>query len=384
MDVILASHLGDPLRRMREAVLLTSFRAHRAEELIQELTKKTKGRALRLKSPTSAIPEEEEEEEEEEVRPFWQLSMNEIQITGEELGKGRWSVVRVAIYHGTRVAARCLYNQINSEENRKIFNECLDVAAKLRHPNLVPFIGAVLDREPIIITELMPSSLRLLLEKDALNYYQLTDIATDVAKALEFLHSISPNPVVHGELTGSSVLLEERKGLRWRAKLSDFMTVKYFHQLVSSVTPTGSAEDVFSPVAKEHPSLEYKRRSRSASPFDAVKQRTSPDRWSGTPSGRERPFMGTFMRKSSTAAAPEPMDPGKLSPKRDVYSFGVLLVEMSTRTAVLEVSLQYLIESIRWPQVTALVRRCLAVDPDDRPTMDNVLSSVMKLALSKP
>ena len=70
VDVILASHLGDPLRRMRETVLLTSFRAHRAEELIQELSKKARGKGLRLQSPTSAIPEEEEEEEEKEVRPF--------------------------------------------------------------------------------------------------------------------------------------------------------------------------------------------------------------------------------------------------------------------------------------------------------------------------
>ena len=33
------------------------------------------------------------------------------------------------------------------------------MAARIRHPNLVQFIGATLDREPIILTELMSTSL---------------------------------------------------------------------------------------------------------------------------------------------------------------------------------------------------------------------------------
>ena len=217
----------------------------------------------------------------------------------------------------------------------------------------------------------MPCNLQSVLEKKALTYYQLVDVALGVSKGLEYLHSTKPEPVIHGELTGTSVLLEGSKGPRLKAKLSDYMTAKYFHHLISSMTPSSSIDNV-SVYSGEHPSQEYKphHRSRSASPFDVGKPRASP----------ERPH---FRRKSSNVSN-VPLDAGVFSTKRDIYLFGILLVEMATRTAVLEVSLQYLIESIAWPQVTALVRKCLNHEPDLRPDINSVLSQVMQLASSKP
>lgn len=375
IDTLSMDQLGDPMHRLRETVLLTRFCAQRAEELIQEMTKKIEGKVSTPKPKAqSSLIQEVVTEQVEEKRPFWQKSINEIQMTYQEIGRGRFSVVKVAIYHETRVAARCLFNNIVSEENRKVFAECLEMAAQLRHPNLVSFMGAILDREPVIITELMPCNLRSVLEKSPLTYYQLVDVAMGVAKALEYLHTIKPEPVIHGELTGTNVLLEGSSGPRLRPKLSDYMTAKYFHHLMSTITPTSSIEDVFSP-SREHPSQEYKprRRSRSGSPFDLKKPRISPD--------RSTRLSAQISRKMSTTIS---LDVGIFSTQRDVYLFAILLVEMATRTAVLEVSLQYLIESIAWPQVTALVKKCLAHEPDQRPAMNSVLSEVMQLASFKP
>lgn len=406
VNTVSNDQLGHPMQRLQESVILASFRAQRAEDLLREITRKVKQEVVRephprepkqklLSSPVrevvteqklpssiiqEVVTEEEEEEEVEKVElPFWQKSMNEIHITQEEVGRGRFSVVKVATFHGTQVAARCLFSRIASEENRKIFTNCLEMASQLRHPNLVPFMGAILDGEPVIITELMPCNLRSVLERNSLTYYQLVDVATCVAKALEYLHTVKPEPVIHGELTGTSVLLEGNTGPRLKAKLSDYMTAKYFYHLMSSLTPTNSTEDVFS-VSREHPSQEYKvlrrSRSRSGSPLDAEKVRSSPDR-TIRPGGR-------FLRKISSTSSTGPMDVGGFSTKRDVYLFGILLVEMATRTAVLEVSLQYLIESIAWPQVTVLVKKCLVSDPNQRPAMDSVLSQVIELASFKP
>ena len=437
VDAVSVEWLGDPMRRMQEKVLLTSFRVRRAEELIHELSKKIERSVAQIAPPKpkrsplkrailryenkevtreekeevkevkeikeekevikeekEAVKEvkeikedieviEEEEEEKEEVQevkeevkeevklPFWQKSMSEIMMTYEELGRGRFSVVKVGIFHETRVAVRCLNSRIVSEEDRKVFTDCLEKAAQLRHPNLVSFMGAILDREPLIITELMACNLRSVLAKNALTYYQLVDVALGVSKALEYLHSTKPEPVIHGELTGTSVLLEGSKGPRLKAKLSDYMTAKYFHHLMSSITPASSIDNV-SIYSGEHPSQQYKprRRSRSTSPFDVGKPRASP----------ERP---QFRRRSSNVSS-VPLDAGMFSTKRDIYLFGILLVEMATRTAVLEVSLQYLIESIAWPQVTVLVKKCLNHEPDLRPDVNSVLSQVMQLASSKP
>jgi hypothetical protein len=392
VDSVSRENLGNPMRRLRETVLLTSFRAQRAEGLIKGMVKKmatmsvhTPHRKAKSSAPTPEPPLtptpapalEEEKKEEEAKRPFWQKSTDEITMTYEEIGRGRFSVVKVALYHETRVAAKCLFTRIQSEEDHKVVSDCLERAAQLRHPNLVSFMGAILDREPVIITELMACNLRTMLEKSALTYYQLVDVAEGVAKALQYLHSVKPEPVVHGDMTGTSVLLESDRGPRLRAKLSDYITAKYFHHVMTSMTPACSIEDIFAP-SREHPSQEYKprvrrssSRSRSRSPFNVGKPRFSP----------ERPLKPS--RKTSTISG-GPSDAGHFSTKRDVYLFGILLVEMATRTAVLEVSLQYLIESIAWPHVAALVKKCLTQDPQSRPDMTSVLSQVIQLASSKP
>lgn len=388
MSSVSQDTLGDPMQRLRETVLLTSFRVQRAEELLQKMAKKIAvsvpkppPKAQVQKSLLQEVVTEEKEEEVKEVKkPFWQKSADEILMTYEEIGRGRYSVVKVAIYHESRVAAKCLFARTGSEENHKILMDCLEIAAQLRHPNLVSFMGAILDREPIIITELLPRSLRTVLEKSPMTYYQLVDVAEGVSKALEYLHSVKPDPVIHGELTGTSVLIEGESGPRLKAKLCDYMTAKYlYHIMSSSMTPAASIDDVFS-TSKEHPSHEYKllhgRRSRSGSPFDASnKSRNSPER--AMRSG------GQFKRKVSSASSGT-VEMGVFSTKRDVYLFGILLVEMATRTAVLEVSLQYLIESIAWPQVTALVKKCLTREAELRPDMNSVLPLVIQLASVKP
>jgi hypothetical protein len=383
VDTVTREGLGDPVRRLRETVLLTSFRAQRAESLMKTVIKKMSalGGATQQRKGRGSVsvptPEEVVEKKEEEVkRPFWQKVTDEIQMTYEEIGRGRFSVVKVAIFHETRVAARCLYTRIQSEEDRLVFTECLELAAQLRHPNLVLFLGAVLDREPVIITELMRCNLRSVLEKNALTYYQVVDVAEGVSKALQYLHSVKPHPVVHGELASTGVLLEADRGPRMKAKLCDYTTAKYFHHLLASaVTPATSMEDVFAH-SREHPSQEYKSRivrrssshSRSGSPLDAA----------------DRPMRISQFRKTSTVSGSSPFDASTFSTQRDVYLFGILVVEMATRTAVLEVSLQYLIESIAWSQVAGLVKKCLTHDVGARPDMTGVVSHVMQLASSKP
>ena len=389
VDCVTAENLGDPSRRLREAVLLTSYRAQRAETLLRSMFKKVTSLGgvatpqRRARPPPAPTPpeqvlekREQEVEEKKKKKPFWEKSMEEIQMTYEEIGRGRYSVVKVAIFHETKVAARCMFTRPQSEEDRQVLVECLEMAAQLRHPNLVPFMGAILEREPVIITELMACNLRSRLEKASLTYYQLVDVAEGVSKAIQFLHSVKPDPVVHGELTSTGVLIEGERGPRFRAKLSDYITARYFNHLVSSVTPAASVEDVF--IHSRDPSQEHKshivRRStsRSVSPPDAGR-RFSPDR-------SVRPSQA---RKTSTVSGGPP-DSTAFSTKRDVYQFGILLVEMATRTAVLEVSLQYLLESISWAQVGGLARRCLNPDPDGRPDMTEVISQVMQLASSKP
>ena len=79
-----------------------------------------------------------------------------MEITNEILGIGGWGEVKVAIFRGTKVAAKCLYEAIITEHNLHLFSRETDIASRVRHPNLLQFIGAARVGKPIILTELIP------------------------------------------------------------------------------------------------------------------------------------------------------------------------------------------------------------------------------------
>ena len=76
-----------------------------------------------------------------------------------------------------------------------------------------------------------------------------------------------------------------------------------------------------------------------------------------------------------TYAAPETSFPFHHSPKMDVYSYGILLVEMCLRELPESQPecLQEQIQRIQWVSLVSLIRRCTSERPAHRPTMSNVM-----------
>ena len=339
-------------------------RATRAEEVAREALRKCHVTSFQPSpTPTPSLSEREvftpiaiEE------KPFWVVPREEVEFTHEDIGKGRWGIVRVAIYRGMRVAARCLYSQITSEDNQKIFRECMDMAAKVRHPNLLPFIGAIVEGEPVILTELMITNLKAVLDKESLLKHQVLAIGIDITRGLNFLHMSKPDPIAHGELTSSSVLLERGSGAKWKAKLSDFMTAKFFNNLMASDSPLDN--DFITPMSP----------NRTAVPLAHIGKRAS--RLSLSP---ESDVPSPSLKRKASVIS-EPLDVGMLSPQLDVRCFGILLVEMCTRTSPLEISLAYLLESIKWPGINIidLIKNSLEPDPERRPNMKDVLHKMIE------
>ena len=247
---------------------------------------------------------------------FWMVERGEIRLTQRELGRGGWAAVKVAEFRGLQVAAKCLHAIIISDYNRQLFVREMSIAAKLRHPNLVQFIGATLEGEPVILTELMASSLRAILERGPLEPAHITSIARDVARALNYLHLTRPDPILHRDVSSANVLLNPGPGGSWLAKLSDY----------------GSAN--------------FTRQVRTAGP--------------GNPS----------------YAAPEAAVPSQQSPKMDVFSFGVLLVEMATRRFPDRDGLAAQIRQVTVPRLPELIRRCTNANPSRRPDIRDVLTQL--------
>ena len=97
----------------------------------------------------------------------WELSHREVSLL-EELGRGGWGVVWVG---QLRVAVKKLHERIVSQHNMETFHHEINIMSQLRHPNLLQFIGAVLDHPsgyPMIVTEVMDTSLREAYERKEL------------------------------------------------------------------------------------------------------------------------------------------------------------------------------------------------------------------------
>ena len=116
--------------------------------------------------------------------------------------------------------------------------------AQLRHPNLLQFIGAVLDHpsgNPMIITEIMDISLRGAYEKKQLSPVPVSiclSIMRDVAVGLNYLHCL-PDPIIHRDVSSANVLLESKGPGKWKTKISDFGSAKLAR---SAVTKAAGAE----------------------------------------------------------------------------------------------------------------------------------------------
>ena len=248
---------------------------------------------------------------------FWRVERREIHLSQRELGRGGWAEVKVAEFRGLQVAAKCLHSIIISEHNRQLFQREMNIAARLRHPHLVQFIGATLEGEPVILTELMSTSLRDVLGRGGLREAQITTIGRHVALALNYMHQITPDPILHRDVSSANVLLNPAAPERaWVAKLSDYGSAN-FTRLVSTAGP-------------------------------------------GNPS----------------YAAPEASNPAQQSPKMDVFSFGVLLLEMATAQFPNRDNLAVQMRGITLPRLQQLVRRCINDNPTRRPTISVVLGQL--------
>jgi len=101
----------------------------------------------------------------------------------------------------------------------KKFEEECRLLSLARHPNIVQYLGTYQDPEthlPVLLMELCDESLTKFLERSPgpLPYHTELSISHDIALALVYLHS---NGLIHRDLTGNNILIAGT-----RAKVTDF------------------------------------------------------------------------------------------------------------------------------------------------------------------
>lgn len=165
--------------------------------------------------------------------PDWIIPRDQIELT-EWLGKGSLGTVCRGKYSGVAVAVKQIHETLQSPDSRGLYEQTIDVASRCRHPCLLQFIGATRDEGfPLIVTELMETSLKSLLASRSLSEKEISYISQDVTGALSYLHHKLPSPIVHRDVSSANVLLW-RKGQKWRGKLTISIATTFQQETMST------------------------------------------------------------------------------------------------------------------------------------------------------
>ncbi|OMO66817.1 hypothetical protein CCACVL1_20983 [Corchorus capsularis] len=139
----------------------------------------------------------------------------------EEIGAGSFGTVHRAEFRGCEVAVKILIEQDFHAERFREFLREVAIMKRLRHPNIVLFMGAVTQPPRLsIVTEYLSrgSLFRLLQMPDVgliLDERRRLNMALDVARGMNYLHQLKP-PIVHRDLKSPNLLVDSNYTVKSR------------------------------------------------------------------------------------------------------------------------------------------------------------------------
>ncbi|XP_010274747.1 PREDICTED: putative receptor-like protein kinase At4g00960 [Nelumbo nucifera] len=190
-----------------------------------------------------------------------------------KLGQGGFGpVYRGKLGDGREIAVKKL-SQSSNQGKKEFMNEA-KLLARVQHRNVVNLLGyCTHGAEKILVYEYLPrESLDKFIfdaeRKKELDWKRRFDIISGVARGLLYLHEDSPSPIIHRDIKASNILLDEK----WVPKIADFGMARLFPE--------------------------------------------------------DQTHVNTRVAGTNGYMAPEYLMHGRLSAKADVFSFGVVVLEL--------------------------------------------------------
>ncbi|KAK7247286.1 hypothetical protein RIF29_42167 [Crotalaria pallida] len=162
--------------------------------------------------------------------PEYELNPLELQVRKSDgISKGTYQVAK---WNGTKVSVKILDKESYSDpDSIDAFKHELTLLERVRHPNVVQFVGAVTQNIPMMIVREFHAKGDLasyLQKKSRLSPSKALRFALDIARGMNYLHECKPDPIIHCDLTPKNILLDNGGQL----KIAGFGVVK-----LSQVSP---------------------------------------------------------------------------------------------------------------------------------------------------
>uniref|UniRef100_A0A803MRM2 Serine/threonine-protein kinase n=1 Tax=Chenopodium quinoa TaxID=63459 RepID=A0A803MRM2_CHEQI len=274
---------------------------------------------------------------------------DEIRVATEDfseekiIGEGGYGKVYRGTLDHTPVAIKVL--ERDATDKKEEFLREIRILSQLCHPNIVLLLGVCSEMGCLVYEYMENGSLEELIfrqkGKAPLPWFARFRIAFEIACGLAFLHRRKPEPIVHRDLKPGNILL----GRNYVTKISDVGLAK----LVSDNIP------------------------------DSVTM-----------------FGNSLLAGTLYYIDPEYQRTGTVRPKSDLYSFGIILLQLLTarspnglllvmENAIASGSLPYILDdSIKdWPlaeveELTKLALECCKLRCRDRPDLETVVLPVLR------
>ncbi|XP_031257757.1 serine/threonine-protein kinase BCK1/SLK1/SSP31-like isoform X2 [Pistacia vera] len=175
---------------------------------------------------------------------------------GEQIGQGSCGTVYHGLWYGSDVAIKVFSKQEYSDDVIHSFRQEVSLMKRLRHPNILLFMGAVTSPQRLcIVTEFLPrgSLFRLLQRNTAkLDWRRRVLMALDIARGVSYLHHCTP-PIIHRDLKSSNLLVDKH----WTVKVGDFGLSRLKHETyLTTKTGKGTPQWMAPEVLRNEPSDE--------------------------------------------------------------------------------------------------------------------------------
>ncbi|MBA0861662.1 hypothetical protein Goshw_030153, partial [Gossypium schwendimanii] len=261
----------------------------------------------------------------------WEIDARQLKIENR-IASGSYADLYRGTYCSQEVAIKVLKPEQITREMLREFSQEVYIMRKIRHKNVVQFIGAC-TRSPslCIVTEFMArGSIYDYLHKQrgVFKLPSLLKVALDVSKGMNYLHQ---NNIIHRDLKTANLLMDENQVV----KVADFGVARVQSQSGVMTAETGTY------------------------------------RW----------------------MAPEVIEHKPYDHKADVFSFGISLWELLTgelpyglltplqaAVAVVQKSLRPTIPKHTHPRLRELLERCWLQDPSQRPNFSEIIDILKQIA----